>query len=99
MYNIMSIIIILFAETTCFIYIYKTDFELGVGGEGQDTSRHFEGSFGSIRAILPTEGSEQNLGQKPKSVLKGIELIYCQHSICLYRNEHLRKKNSKLDEK
>ena len=30
----------------------KTDFELGVGGEGQDTSRHFEGSFGSIRAIL-----------------------------------------------
>ena len=31
----------------------KTDFELAVGGEGQDTSRHFEGSFGSIRAILP----------------------------------------------
>ena len=31
----------------------KTDFELEVGGEGQDTSRHFEGSFGSIRAILP----------------------------------------------
>ena len=28
-------------------------FELGVGGEGLDTSRHFEGSFGSIRAILP----------------------------------------------
>ena len=25
----------------------KTDFELGVGGEGQDTSRHFEGSLGS----------------------------------------------------
>ena len=24
-----------------------------VGGEGQDTSRHFECSFGSIRAILP----------------------------------------------
>ena len=31
----------------------KNDFELGVGGEGQDTSQHFEGSFGSIRAILP----------------------------------------------
>ena len=31
----------------------KNDFELGVGGDGQDTSRHFEGSFGSIRAILP----------------------------------------------
>ena len=24
----------------------KKDFELGVGGEGQDTSRHFEGSLG-----------------------------------------------------
>ena len=31
----------------------KNDFELGVEGDGQDTSRHFEGSFGSIRAILP----------------------------------------------
>ena len=31
----------------------KTYFELGVGGEGQETSRHFKGSFGSIRAILP----------------------------------------------
>ena len=33
--------------------LWKKDFELGVGGEGQDTSRHFEGSFGSICAILP----------------------------------------------
>ena len=31
----------------------KNDFELGVKGEGQDTSQYFEGSFGSIRAILP----------------------------------------------
>ena len=31
----------------------KKDFDLGVGGECQDTSRHFEGSFGSIRTILP----------------------------------------------
>ena len=31
----------------------KTIFKLGVGGEGQDTPRKFEGSFGSIRAILP----------------------------------------------
>ena len=31
----------------------KTDFELGVGGEGWDTSRNFEGSFGSIRTKLP----------------------------------------------
>ena len=34
-------------------YFGKNDFKLGVGGEGQDTSQHFEGSFGSIRAILP----------------------------------------------
>ena len=33
----------------------KNYFELGVGGDGQDPSRHFEGSFGSIRAILPIE--------------------------------------------
>ena len=31
----------------------KNDFELGVGGEGQDTFRNFKGSFGSIRALLP----------------------------------------------
>ena len=31
----------------------KNDFELGVGGDGQDTPRNFEGSFGFIRAILP----------------------------------------------
>ena len=46
----------------------KNDFELGVGGEGQDTSRHFEESFESIRAILqycPFEASEQNAEQKP----------------------------------
>ena len=34
------------------ITLEKKYFELGVGGEGQDTSQHFEGSFGSIRAIL-----------------------------------------------
>ena len=32
----------------------KKYLELGVGVEGQDTSQHFEGSFGFIRAILPT---------------------------------------------
>ena len=31
----------------------KKDFELGVSWEGQETSLHFEDSFGSIRAILP----------------------------------------------
>ena len=30
----------------------KNDFKLGVGGEGQDTSRHFEGGIGSMRKIL-----------------------------------------------
>ena len=35
------------------ITLEKNDFELGVRGEGQDTSQHFEGSFESIRAILP----------------------------------------------
>ena len=42
----------------------KNDFELVVGGEGQDTSQNFEGSFGSIRAILPrskNKGKNQNL--------------------------------------
>ena len=58
----------------------KDNFELEVGGEGQDKPRHFEGSSGYIRAILP---SEQKLGQKPKFELKVIELSYCHHSICL----------------
>ena len=31
----------------------KNNFELGVEGKGQDTSRNFEGNIGSIRAILP----------------------------------------------
>ena len=34
----------------------KKDFEQGVGGEGQDTSRYFEGGFESMRAILPMCG-------------------------------------------
>ena len=33
--------------------VWTNDFELGVGGEGQDTSQNLEGSFGSIRALLP----------------------------------------------
>ena len=67
--------------------LLKNDFELGIGGEGRDTSQHFEGSFGSICAILPCEASEQKLGQKPKPELKEIKLSYCNYSICL--NEHL----------
>ena len=30
--------------------LWKKYFELGVGGKSQDTSRHFEGSFGSVCA-------------------------------------------------
>ena len=44
----------------------KNDFELGVGGEGQDTSRNFEGSFGSIRAILPMRGLGAKTGAKTR---------------------------------
>ena len=32
--------------------LWKKRFELGVGGESQDTSRHFEGGFGSMNAML-----------------------------------------------
>ena len=44
---------------------------VGVGGEGQDTSRHFEGP---CVQYCPCEASEQKLGQKPKSEIKEIEL-------------------------
>ena len=49
---------------------YYHYFELGVGGEGQDTSRHFEGIFGSIRAILPM-GLGAKTGAKTKIWTKG----------------------------
>ena len=44
----------------------KKDFELEVGGEGEDTSQHFEGSFGSIRAKLPMWGLEAKTGAKTR---------------------------------
>ena len=62
----------------------KKDFELGIGGEGQDTSRHFEGSFGSIRAILP--------------IREASELSYSYHSICL-KKRAFKESTSKLDQK
>ena len=46
--------------------LWKNYFELGVGGDGQDTSRHFEGSFGSIRAILPMLGFGAKTGAKTR---------------------------------
>ena len=48
----------------------KKDFELGVGGEGQDTSQHLRVVFGPYMQYYPCETSEQKLGQKPKSELK-----------------------------
>ena len=85
-------------------YFGKNNFELGVGGEGQDTSRHFGSRFGSIRAKLPNKcpckASEQKLEQKPKSGLKVKTLyIYCHHSICLLKTSKLKKIKSKLDVK
>ena len=74
----------------------KTDFELGVGGEGQDMSRYFEGSFGPYVQYCPCEALEQKLGQKPKPVLKGIELSYCHYSICLLKTSILEKNNFKI---
>ena len=69
----------------------QKDFELEVEGEGQDTSRHFEGSFGSIRAILPCDCLGANTGEKPKSEVKKIELSYCHYSICLQKTRNLEK--------
>ena len=44
------------------------------------------------------EASEQKLGQKPKYVVKGIELSYCHHSmIFLYKTSILElRKNFKI---
>ena len=50
----------------------KNDFELGVGGEGQDTSQHFEGVLGLWVQYIQFEASEQKMGQKPKYELKEI---------------------------
>ena len=46
----------------------------------------------------PCEASEQKLGQKTKSELKEIELSYCPIRF-VFKNKHLGKKTSKLDEK
>ena len=63
----------------------KINFELGVEGKGQDTSRNFEGNLGPYVQYCPCEASEQKLEQKPKSGLKVIELSYSHHSICLLK--------------
>ena len=61
----------------------KNDFELGVGGEGQDTSRNLRVVLGPYMQYCPCEVSEQKLGQKPESELNVIELSYCHHLIRL----------------
>ena len=44
-----------YLSTEFSINLEKIYFELGFGGEGQDTSRHFEGGFVSVCSILPIE--------------------------------------------
>ena len=65
----------------------KNYFELGVGGEGQDTSEHLWVVLSPYEQYCPCEASEQ----KSKSELKEIKLSYC-HSICLLKNKHLERK-------
>ena len=52
------------------ITLEKNYFELGVGGEGQDTSRHFDGGFGSMRAISPLWGLRVKMEPKTNIELK-----------------------------
>ena len=49
----------------------KKYFELRVGGGGQDTSQNFEGSFVSMRAILPKWGLRAKTRAKTKIWTKG----------------------------
>ena len=63
--------------------LWKKDFELGVEGKGQGTSRNFEVVLGPYVQYCPCEALEQKLGQKSKSEINEIELSYCHQSICL----------------
>ena len=45
----------------------KKYFELGVGGEGQDTPQHLRVFLGPYVQYSPCEASEQKQGRKPKS--------------------------------
>ena len=60
----------------------KIYFKLGVGGEGQDTSRHFEGGFLVHVCNTAHVRPQSKIGQKLKCELKEIELSNCHHSIC-----------------
>ena len=52
-------------------------------GNGRTRPEILRVVLGPYVQYYPCEASEQKLGQKPKSVLKGIELRNCHHSICL----------------
>ena len=54
--------------------LWKNDFELGVGGDGQDTSRHFEGS--PYVQYCPCEASKQKPSQIVRYVL---QICFAQH--------------------
>ena len=73
-YNVVHVLIMSFNRLRGRVqafYFGKTDFELGVRGEGQDTFRHFEGSFGSIHALLPMQGLGAKTGAKFRIFNKG----------------------------
>ena len=73
----------------------KKNFELGVGREGHDTSQHFEGSFESIRAILPMRGLGAKTGAKTKILTKGNRAMLLSPFDLSSKNEHL-KNNLKI---
>ena len=77
-------------------YFGKKDFELGVGGEDQDTSRHFEGRFGSIRAILSMWGLREKNGARTKIWTKGNRAYLLSPFEWSLKKEHFRKNNVKI---
>ena len=71
-------------------YFGNLNFEILVEGVGQDTSQPFEGSFGSMRAMLPVWG----LAAKIKSKTKDVTLWFCHHSIRLEKTSIFKKRES-----
>ena len=60
-------------------------------GEARTRLNIYRVVLGPYMQYCPCEASEQKLGQKPKSKVKEIELSYCHHSSCLFKNKHLEK--------
>ena len=62
--------------------IKKTILSNELEGDGQDTSRHFEGRLGPCVQYFPCEVSKQKKGPKTKIELKEKELSHCLYLIC-----------------